>query len=105
MPVCAYSLRMSTTSGPTLPWYTGKSILGLPLLKDRVALLSASFMVGSFSCIRWGGHRADCLRAQQVQNFKRFERGGACFRGGIRKLAGFLALEQQIQQIIVSQVH
>jgi hypothetical protein len=28
-----------------VPWYTGISMLGLPLLNDRVALLSASFMV------------------------------------------------------------
>jgi hypothetical protein len=29
-----------------LPEYTGISMLGLPLENDRVALLSASFMVG-----------------------------------------------------------
>ena len=38
MPVCAYSLRMSMTSGPMLPAYTGRSTLGLPLENDRVAL-------------------------------------------------------------------
>ncbi|MNT97338.1 hypothetical protein D3C72_2396420 [compost metagenome] len=44
MPVCAYNLRMSITSGPMLPAYTGISTLGLPLENDRVALLSTSFM-------------------------------------------------------------
>src|SRR6476660_4825769 len=51
MPVCAYSLRMSITSGPIVPLYTGRSTFGLPLLNDRVALVSASFMSDpSFEC-------------------------------------------------------
>ena len=44
VPDWPYSLRISITSGPTVPWYTGSSTLGAPLLNDRVALLSASFI-------------------------------------------------------------
>jgi hypothetical protein len=39
--VFEYSGRMSITSGPTVPPTTGKSIAGVPSVKDSVASFSA----------------------------------------------------------------
>jgi hypothetical protein len=73
MPVCAYSLRMSIdVRADMVPWYTGNSMLGLPLLKDRVALLSASFISCfflSYQC-QWGRAGNQGAGAAGCSNFK-----------------------------------
>src|SRR6476620_7227736 len=92
MPVCAYSLRMSMTSGPIVPRYTGSSTLGLPLANDRVALLSAGFM--SVPLIK---SLPASLAAQQVQQLADL---------GAVELAGRLASrEHQVQEVIVRELH
>src|SRR6185312_333016 len=92
MPVWAYSLRMSTTSGPMLPWYTGRSTLGLPLLNDSVALLSASFIFCPFSSF--------LILCQQYQYFEHL--GPIKFRV---HLGQRFPAQMQIQQIVVAEIH
>src|SRR6476620_5191716 len=92
MPVCAYSLRMSMTSGPIVPRYTGSSKLGLPLLNDRVALLSASFM--SVPSINSVPASAAAQLLEQLADL-----------GPVELARGFAAREQQVQQVIVGQLH
>src|SRR5574343_403166 len=95
MPVWAYSLRMSITSGPMLPEYTGMSTLGAPLLNDRVALLSASFMVEVSSKIPVLTHFGS--GSKHVQDFTHLI--GADL--GLQ----LLAAQQQVHEIVVGQVH
>src|SRR4051794_16879486 len=96
MPVCAYSLRMSITSGPMVPWYTGISTLGLPLLKDSVALLSASFIVVPK---QWSMPRSPrCARvAQHLEHF--------LYVRPVQRALRLRAPQQQVKQVVVRQVH
>src|SRR6478752_2528435 len=99
MPVCAYSFRMSMTSGPTLPWYTGRSTLGLPLENDSVALLSASFIAvpNSFSMPNLPGCGNGGRPAQHFQHIHDLRTGQFTRR--------FPPSQQQVQQVVVREVH
>jgi hypothetical protein len=68
-----------------LPWYTGRSTLGLPLENDRVALLSASFITFLF------------LNPEHFEHLLHV----AC----IYVASWFLARKQQVQQVVVCQIH
>src|SRR6476469_1154968 len=84
---------MSITSGPIVPLYTGSSTFGLPLLNDRVALVSASFM--SVPSIEIGCRRS--ARAQELQQLADL--------GAVELAPRFAADEQQVEQVIVGQLH
>jgi hypothetical protein len=80
---------MSITSGPMLPWYTGISTLGLPLLNDRVALLSANFIF-----------RLSEGFSQHFQNFTHI----VAVELGVH-LAQRFPCQLNIQQVVVTQIH
>src|SRR5574337_1623481 len=97
MPVWAYSLRMSMTSGPIEPEYTGSATSGLPLENDRVALLSEMFMTNFFSLDKRGRCGRPGSGPHQFKNLPHIRRIQIAHRLG--------APQQQIQQVVVGQIH